>query len=514
VERYYPKKAGACMSEVMIYLQDERIVRAAAGGLGILLLLLLGLWLRARSAAGRARREAGDLKISIDAAKSASAKVEVKAGEFERRCAELEQKYGAVIDVDAEIKARRTALAREEADLLVGIAKLKDEIDTIRSDYTQKKTIYDTLRHEMAALEDRLDLADIGMYRPVFELESSEAYIAAIEKIQAQQKDMIDRKVALTCETDWHVGGSAAKGQTMINRNIRLTLRAYNNECQVLIDKVTWKNYESVKARMKKVREAFDKLNESLNIKISPAFENLKQGELKLVHEEAMKRQEEKDTLREEREREREEAKAQRELQAEIARTERRERQREEALAEARSELAAATIEQREYLEAQVRDLEEQLRIAHEQAERTKSMAEQTRAGHVYIISNRGSFGEEIFKVGMTRRLEPKDRIKELGDASVPFPFDLHALIYTKDAPALERELHQALEDARVNRVNLKKEFFRVSGARVAEIIRTRFPEIQYDPHPVGQEYLGSLSKEEIKEIVAEDAEVLLPATL
>ena len=220
----------------------------------------------------------------------------------------------------------------------------------------------------------------------------------------------------------------------------------------------------SIHARVVKCREAFNDLNDSLSIVITPEFEALKLEELRLVHEEALKHQEEKERIREEKEREREEAKAQRELQAEIARSEKREREREAALAEARSELAAASEAERAAYQTRVAELEQQLAKAHEQTERTKSMAEQTRIGHVYIISNIGSFGEEVFKIGMTRRLEPLDRIKELGDASVPFPFEVHALIFTEDAPTLGRELHMAMEDARLNRVNASLPTCQTSG--------------------------------------------------
>ena len=91
------------------------------------------------------------------------------------------------------------------------------------------------------------------------------------------------------------------------------------------------------------------------------------------------------------------------------------------------------------------------------------SRAELTRSGHVYVVSNIGSFGENVYKIGLTRRLEPEDRIRELGDASVPFPFDIHAMVFSEDAPGLEQTLHREFDDRRVNLVNTRKEFFAVS---------------------------------------------------
>jgi len=134
----------------------------------------------------------------------------------------------------------------------------------------------------------------------------------------------------------------------------------------------------------------------------------------------------------------------------------------EEFLEKAREELSKSTEEDRQMAEAKIADLEKQIAEAAEKEERAKSMAETTRRGHVYVISNIGSFGEDVFKIGLTRRLEPLDRVKELGDASVPFPFDVHAIIYAENAPALETDLHRRFTHKRVNAVNLRKEFFRV----------------------------------------------------
>jgi DNA repair exonuclease SbcCD ATPase subunit len=281
-----------------------------------------------------------------------------------------------------------------------------------------------------------------------------------------------------------------------------------------LINKATWKNYESIRDRILKSKAALDKLNESNRITITSEYADLKLEELQLVYEEAVKRQEEQDKLREAREREREEAKAQRELQAEMRRAEKREQEREEALSVARSELAMAIDAEKSKFEARVRDLEEALAKARDAKERAMSMAQQTKVGYVYIISNVGSFGEQVFKIGMTRRLEPLERVRELGDASVPFPFDVHALIFTEDAPSLERELHVAMERSRVNLANTRKEFFRASSDEVAKIVRVRFPDVVYVERPQSQEYLASLPRETLKEIVSEQREELFPATI
>jgi hypothetical protein len=121
--------------------------------------------------------------------------------------------------------------------------------------------------------------------------------------------------------------------------------------------------------------------------------------------------------------------------------------------------------------EAKLAELAARLVAAEAKNQRALSMAQQTRAGHVYVISNIGSFGEDVLKIGLTRRLEPLDRIRELGDASVPFDFDVHALIRSEDAPALERELQRHFVRQQVNKVNARKEFFRVKLQNVRELV-------------------------------------------
>ncbi len=128
---------------------------------------------------------------------------------------------------------------------------------------------------------------------------------------------------------------------------------------------------------------------------------------------------------------------------------------------------------------AQVTELERRLAEAQANKERAIARAQLTRSGHVYVISNIGSFGEEVFKIGMTRRLDPMERIRELGDASVPFAFDVHAVIFSEDAPALEATLHQAFEQRRINLVNERKEFFGVSIQDIALAVRKCHGEIQ-----------------------------------
>jgi hypothetical protein len=170
-------------------------------------------------------------------------------------------------------------------------------------------------------------------------------------------------------------------------------------------------------------------------------------------------------------ERMREEIKVQREFERSVREAAKEEEKLRKLMETIKREREAATEEQRSKNEPRLAELEEKLRIAEEKNQRALSMAQQTKAGHVYIISNIGSFGEDIFKIGLTRRLEPLDRIHELGSASVPFAFDVHAMMFSEDAPALETQLHRQFLKFQVNKVNPRKEFFRVPISEIKKKI-------------------------------------------
>jgi chromosome segregation ATPase len=218
-----------------------------------------------------------------------------------------------------------------------------------------------------------------------------------------------------------------------------------------------------MKERITKSFETINKIGESQTVTIQPEYLNLKIKELVLEHEYQQKRQREKEELRAAQEEMREEEKARREFEQAQKEAEKEESNYQKALDKARKEIEQATGEKQNKLQVQIEKLEQELKEAQEKKERAISMAQQTKRGHVYIISNIGSFGEHVYKIGMTRRMEPLDRVKELGDASVPFHFDIHAMIFSEEAPTLENELHKAFANKKVNLVNYRKEFFKVT---------------------------------------------------
>jgi hypothetical protein len=256
---------------------------------------------------------------------------------------------------------------------------------------------------------------------------------------------------------------------------IHLVVDAFNGKTDSALAKVKHDNYGKIK---QEIIDAFALVNHNgtsfRNARINQEYLDARLDELKwavATHEIQLKEREEQRQIREQI---REEDRAQREIDRAIKEVEKEERILQEALEKARQELSTANDEQRQQFEAQLAELEAKLLEAEARGQRAISMAQQTRRGHVYVISNIGSFGENIFKVGMTRRLEPLDRVKELSDASVPFDFDVHAMIYSDDAPSLEKELHRTFEQNSVNKVNPRKEFFRLPLTDIRQAVEER----------------------------------------
>ncbi|WP_201490389.1 GIY-YIG nuclease family protein [Escherichia coli] len=275
----------------------------------------------------------------------------------------------------------------------------------------------------------------------------------------------------------------------------RIVDSAYKFKVKTLLSGTTVNNWQSKYDQLRKEREAYAAVSEKiafLNLEDNSDWESVRQQFLDKVallekaQEEKEYQAELKRQMREEKERQDELDRRQREAEEEERRLAEQQKLIEEAL-------RAAEGAHREELEKQRLALEQKIQEVHAQYERAKSMAQLTKQGHVYIISNIGSFGENVFKIGMTRRLEPMDRVKELSGASVPFDFDVHAMISCDDAPALEKILHDSLEKYRINRINLRKEFFRVKLEKIINEVERHHGQVEYVADPAALQYLQSL---------------------
>jgi Domain of unknown function (DUF4041)/T5orf172 domain len=285
----------------------------------------------------------------------------------------------------------------------------------------------------------------------------------------------------------------------MIKLNMKLAMRAFNGECDAAVADVSWSNISKMEDRVTRAYDGINKLGEVLSIHITSAYLGLKLDELRLKYELEEKRYRDREEQRRIREQIREEERANREIEQARQEAETEEERFQKALAKAREEAVAATGAKLQNLIEQVAKFEAKLDEARQKKERAIARAQLTRSGFVYVISNIGSFGENIFKIGLTRRLEPMERIYELSGASVPFPFDLHAMLYSDNAPELEAALHRHFEARRLNLVNARREFYHgIKLPEIEEFVRARGLSAQFIPQPEAREFRQTLSRRNI----------------
>lgn len=404
-------------------------------------------------------------------------KVRIRNKELEKY-----EKYKEIYYIDVELDKR-------QAELESLIAKINDLNKEIKQ-----------LEDIVSFFKDEEELISFGFYESKYDFGTSEDYKKTIDQIREQQKKLIKEKSAVISKTAWTVGGSYKEGEKVTNDMKKLMLNAFNGECDVSISKVRFNNIIKFEERIKKERDIINNIASRWGCEITEEYLDLKIQELRLVYEYQEKLYEEKEKQRIIRERMKEEEKVRRELEKAKEEAEKEEKRYLEALEETKKLLEKAQGEELEKLNAKILQLQEQLEEAQRQKERAISQAQLTRSGHVYVISNIGSFGENVYKIGMTRRLEPMERVKELGDASVPFGFDVHAMIYSEDAPGLELLLHQEFNKLRMNRVNDRKEFFKVNLEAIEKIVRNKGFEIEFIKTPEAKEYretVAILMKEE-----------------
>ncbi len=392
--------------------------------------------------------------------------------EADRRLQEADRKYGGIIskeDTARELDTQITTLTD----------RLKQLDKQTRSQEQELSAKISVLRSRLQGLEEQEIVEDFGFYQSKYNFQEAGDYKQRLDKIRAQQKQMIKDKQAAVCGTEWSVGGSAKEGKKMTNNFLKLVLRAFNGECDASVLKVKYNNVQTMENRIRKTYDDLNKLSQTTHCEITSHFLDLKLQELWLTHEYQERKHQEQDEQRIIREQMREEEKALRELETVRQDAEREERRYQEALAKAHQDVETATGKAQEKLFSQIKELQQRLAEAELNKQRAISQAQLTKSGHVYIISNIGSFGEDVYKIGMTRRIEPMERVKELGGASVPFPFDVHAMIFCENAPAVESCLHRRFNSKRMNKENERKEFFRVSLDEIVRVVRETDEELK-----------------------------------
>lgn len=392
-------------------------------------------------------------------------------------------------ETSQELERLRTEMQRlgvlDVAELRHAREELQAQISQQRAEFEQERLLLQSqladLRQTVVLTQEAEILQEVGIYEYRHPLSDSVAYKAELARLQEHIKTLAKQPDgAIRGATQWQVNGSAAQGRKMVRDFSKLMLRAYNAEADNLVRGM--KPYKLVSAidRLNKVVSTIQNLGKTMSIQVTPEYHRLRVRELELAadYQEMLAREKEKE--REERERLRE----QRKVEQEIARErERLEKERQHYANAIQALLDKGDTDGAERVRAQLMDVEKAIADVDYRAANA-------RAGYVYVISNLGAFGERMIKVGMTRRLEPRDRIRELSDASVPFNFDVHALFFADDAVGIEAEMHRRLADKRVNRVNLRREFFYATPAEARDLLAELAGELlEFEEFPEAVEF-------------------------
>lgn len=405
----------------------------------------------------------------------------------------------------AEVNALKNQLSPEQNQVNVlrqQIAGLTQMRDGLNQTVMSLQAHVASLQSETARLNglivqqnEEILVQSFGLYEPRFAFINSEEYKQRLDQVREQQKQMIKAGTAASGNVNWQVDGSAAKGRKMVKDMQKLLLRAFNSECDDVVEHVKYNNYDQSVKRIMASYESISKLCAMMSIVISYPYLQLKLAEVSLALEYQKKKQDEKEEKKRILAEAREQAKVQKELEEARRSIMKEQMHYQKAYLNVVNQLKEGPgeeqekvlLQKKEEMEAKLRELDAQLRDVDYRESNQK-------AGYVYVISNIGAFGENVYKIGMTRRLDPTDRVDELGDASVPFRFDIHAMIFSDNAPALETALHNAFADRKVNMVNSRKEFFHVTLDEIEAVVRANYDKaVEFERVPQAEQYRESL---------------------
>jgi hypothetical protein len=389
--------------------------------------------------------DALQLADALEQARDEATELRQRAEADAQRIREQAESDGKQIRQDAH-----DALKREKEDS----RKVAKEAERFRKEAEQhlraifqNQTRLAELRAQVVLTDEVAMLQQVGIYAYSHPLQDAIAYRTRLETLQSEIKTLTSAGRAVLATTDWQVNGSLPEGKKMVRDFSKLMLRAYNAEADYAVRSMRPHRLTSLVDRLYKSRETIAKLGATMQIRISDEYHDARVRELQLTADYLQKKEEEKELQSELRAREREEAAAQRELDREREKLEKELNHYQAALQRLREKGDLAGVAE---MEAKRAEIDAALRAV-------EARAANIRTGYVYVISNVGAFGDRIVKIGMTRRLEPMERVYELSGAAVPFRFDVHALIFSEDAVGLEAKLHQTFADRRVNRVNSRR---------------------------------------------------------
>lgn len=402
----------------------------------------------------------------------------------------LQEKQLSVEQLDLmELNNKLAERQKEYDDLELKCKNLDDEINNLSSELETKKS-------EIIAADDVLYFQDFGLYVPRYEFATSFEYKTKLDEIRNKQKQLIKDKLAVNIESNFTYNNSLAKGKQLLEKQSKLMLRSFNTECEAAIYKVRFSNLQTIENRIRRSFEAINKLSGFALCTITSQYLNLKIEELYLAYEYEVKKEEEREILREQREKEREEKALLKEINDKKKVIDKEITHLNNALTKLNEKLLNSTDEDKNNLLEEIEKIKNQIDDYNKEKEELDYRVVHASAGYVYIISNVGSFGDDVVKIGVTRRLDPMERIIELSSASVPFKFDVHALIFSYEAYDLENYLHKRFDKNRINLVNNRKEFFKIDIAEIKKVLEEEFNNLTFEFHdkPEAEEYSQTLA--------------------
>lgn len=342
------------------------------------------------------------------------------------------------------------------------ISKKSTELDQLYSEISKVKKELKNKKEEIENLEPLVTVVNIDTKG--LDLATSQELKNILSKYKLEEADLVKDNTA--------VDVLIYDDKKFITTQIRQILRSFNAECDLAISNVTLKNIDTMRNKILRSYEALNKIYKPDGVQITKTFLENKLQQLILAHSYQEKLEDEREQKKLIQEQLKEEEKVRREIEREKAKIEKDETQFKNEISKLMKYLQKTDneVEKTLYID-KIKECEEKLSELETVKSDVLNREKNTRAGFVYIISNIGSFGENIFKIGMTRRLEPMDRIKELSSASVPFEFDVHALIFSDDAPSLESILHNTFREYEVNKVNHRKEFFSIPLEKIEKVV-------------------------------------------
>lgn len=367
-----------------------------------------------------------------------------------------------VADADAYFSEKKKEADAYFAEKKKEANDLEEKLESIQSDIASLKITKSVLKRELSALE--LNTLVGMVHIDAYENLKSDEVKNKLSLLRIRQDEMVKSGDALSA--------SSNGPKRVLDSQKKQILRCFNAETSSIIENVTVKNVDSSRAKIQRAFEAINKIFAVDGVQITPEYLESKYEELSMVYAYMLKLDEEAQQRKAIREQMVEEEKVRREIEQAKKKIEKEEAQFTNEMNKlmAYMQKAKDDIERQLYID-KISEIQEKLKEVGEDKENVLQREQNTRAGFVYIISNIGAFGENVFKIGMTRRLEPMDRIAELSSASVPFPFDVHALIFSEDAPGLESILHQHFDKNRVNKVNQRKEFFKIDLEKIKRVV-------------------------------------------